>query len=117
MKHVAYFGDGEYTFALTPPMIRELEQKTGTGFGALYRKFAGNTFAYGDIIETIRLGLIGGGTAPIDAQRLVDTYAHNRPILETLPLAFDILDARYVGKVETVSQPDAQPDQKEEAPE
>jgi len=115
MKHVAYFGDGEYTFALTPSMIRELEQKTGTGFGALYRRFASNQFAYGDIIETIRLGLIGGGTAPIDAQRLVDTYAHNRPIIETLPLAFDVLDARYVGKVETVSQPDQ--NQKEETPE
>lgn len=114
MKHVAYFGDGEHTFALTPPMIRELEQKTGTGFGALYRRFASNQFGYGDIIETIRLGLIGGGTAPIDAQRLVDTYAHNRPILETLPLAFDILDARYVGKVEPSGD---QPDQKEEAPE
>ncbi len=103
MKHTAYFGDGEKTFALTYPLIKELEQKTGTGFGALYKRMASGNFYLADIIETIRLGLIGGGTSPAEAQRLIDAYAHGRPLLETIPLALDVLDAHWTGSTATIA--------------
>lgn len=100
MQHTAYFGDGEKTFALTPEMIQELERKTGVGIAALYARFMRQDFHFTDIIEIIRIGLIGGGTSPAEAQTLVDTYAKPRPLMEVFPLAFDILDARWSGKPE-----------------
>ena len=107
MKHVAFFGVGDKTFALTAPMIRELEQKTGLGFGALYQRCMSAQFYLGDLIETIRLGLIGAGTSPADAQRLVETYASDRPVMEFVPLALDIIEARYSGSAEPQVDPDA----------
>ncbi len=100
MQHTAYFGDGEKTFALTSEMIHELERKTGVGIAALYARFMRQDFHFTDIIEIIRTGLIGGGTSPAEAQTLIDTYAKPRPVMEVLPLAFDILDARWSGKPE-----------------
>ncbi|MCV3766481.1 gene transfer agent family protein [Rhizobium sp. TRM95796] len=96
-KHRAYFGDGEYDFALSFEIIEELQRKTGVGIGELYQRITARLFYISDIVEVIRCGLIGGGTAPIRAQQLVDAYAKNRPFAETLPLALDILDARWAG--------------------
>lgn len=111
MKHVAYFGDGEKTFALTMPMIAELERKAGVGIGLLYQRAMSMQFGIADLIETIRLGLIGAGTSPADAQRLVDTYAIDRPVMEIVPLALDILEARWSGKAVTdEGQDDAERD-------
>lgn len=98
ISHSAYFGDGVKTFTLTDPMIEELQHKTGLGIGALFVRMSSSQFRVADIIEIIRLGLIGGGTSPADAQRLVDTYGKDRPFDETFPLALDILDARWSGK-------------------
>jgi len=67
MKHSTFFGDGTYTFALTDDMITELERKTEIGIGALYMRAANSQFALDDLIQTIRLGLIGGGTPPEQA--------------------------------------------------
>jgi hypothetical protein len=108
MKHTAFFGDAEYTFALTDDMIRELEHKTGVGVGGLYVRVINSQFHVADIIEIIRLGLIGGGAAPVTAQRLVDSYAKNRPFEETFPLALDILDARWTGAPEKRAAIDAE---------
>lgn len=100
-SHTAFFGDGEKVFALPAEMIIELERKTGVGFGALYQRFMAGQFHFADIMEIVRLGLIGGGTSPAEAMALVDAYAKSRPILETFPLALDILEAKWSGRVET----------------
>lgn len=103
MKHVAFFGDGEKTFALTIPMIHELERKTGHGVLALYSRLRMQQAGLNDITETIRCALIGGGTEPREAAELVYTYAENRPLGESLGLAITILSARFFGE-ETNSQ-------------
>lgn len=92
-----FFGDAERTFCLTDLMIQELERLTGTGIGALYLRAVAGQFALTDIVETIRLALIGGGASPQMAADLVQTYGHNRPMAEIFPLALDILDARWSG--------------------
>ncbi|KUF12411.1 gene transfer agent family protein [Pseudoponticoccus marisrubri] len=97
MKHTAFFGDGEKTFALTDDMIGELERVTETGIGALYLRVVRAGFALADLTQIIRLGLIGGGTAPETAHNLCTTYATNRPLEELYPLALNILDARWSG--------------------
>jgi len=105
MEHTAYLGDGEKKFALKPEMIMELERKTGSGIAALYQRFARQNFYFSDILETVRLGLIGGGLAPLNAQQLVDTYVKPFPVMANYPLAFDILDVAWSGVPEAPAIP------------
>jgi hypothetical protein len=111
--HRQFFGDADRDFALTFPLITELERTTGTGIGSLCRKLARNEFAFGEITETVRLALIGGGAAPIDASALTQTYVANRPLFEGLDLALTILNTLYFGppapaesKQEPINGPD-----------
>lgn len=97
IQHRAFFGDGEHVFALTDPMIAELERLTDTGIGVVFNRLMANTFHHDDLRHIIRLGLIGGGMNPEQALRLVETYAKDRPINEVLPLALDVLSARWLG--------------------
>lgn len=97
IEHRAFFGDGEKTFALTFPMIKELEAKTGAGIGVLFRRIQSLAFSAADLSEIIRLGLIGGGMAPEPAMQLVKTYVDDRPLSESLPVAMGILSARWFG--------------------
>jgi hypothetical protein len=97
ITHVGFFGDGEHRFTLTDEMIAELERITGTGIAALYVQVAKLHFNAATLSEIIRLGLIGAGMAPEIAMRLIAAYARNRPIDELLPLALDVLDARWTG--------------------
>jgi hypothetical protein len=97
IAHIGFFGDADHTFTLTDPMIVELERLTGQGIGTIYQRAVALAFSASDLVEVIRLGLIGGGMAPQNAMQLTDTYARNRPLAETYPLALDILDARWNG--------------------
>ncbi|MBL4927995.1 gene transfer agent family protein [Fuscibacter oryzae] len=103
ITHRAFFGDRERTFILTDPMLAELEKLTGLGVGALYLQLVGMAYPAEALREIIRLGLIGAGTTPEDAKRLCDAYASNRPLVETFPLAFEIMEARWNGKAEQVA--------------
>jgi hypothetical protein len=95
---VAFFGDAEHRFALTPWAQAELEKLTGVGMGALCLRLPHGDFRIVEIVETIRLALIGGGMPPQDAARLVDSYAKPRPLGETFPLAARILYRLWNGK-------------------
>lgn len=99
MKHVAFFGDGERTFALPPELILELERKIGVGIGAIFKRVLDRTFGIRDVTETIRLGLVGGGTAPAEAAALVAAYVEKRPLAETYPLALAVLSVAWFGDV------------------
>lgn len=103
LTHRAFFGDAERDFTITPTLILELERNTGAGIGSLCARLFNRQFSHSDIIETIRLGLIGGGEKPQRASELVATYAQGRPIMETYPLAVSILHRLYFGE----AQPEA----------
>jgi len=106
IRHTAFFGDRDHSFALTDPMVRELEQITGRGIGALYLETVAGRWHLPHLTEIVRLGLIGGGMNPEQALRLVNTYAKDRPLAEVYPLALDVLDARWSGVPDT--QPNSQ---------
>lgn len=102
IQHTAFFGDGLKVFAFpTRELIEELERKTGHGIGALYNRFHFGQFSLSDIEQVIRLGLIGGGTAPADAARLVATYLVGRPWRENMDLASDVISALFFGNEPT----------------
>lgn len=97
-EHRAFFGDGEKLFAFnTKAIITELETKTGHGIGALFRRFQQSDYSFDDVTEIIRLGLIGGGMDPKDADRLVSTYAIGRPISELFKVADGVITALFFG--------------------
>jgi hypothetical protein len=96
--HRAFFGDVERDFRLTPELIIELERKTGAGIGGLCKRLFANDFRHAEILETIRLALIGGGEKPQTAASLIAAYAASRPLIETFPLAVAILETAWFGK-------------------
>ena len=69
-----HFGDGEHTFALTMPLIEELERVTDSGVPALMRALYAQTHKVSHLKIILRLALIGGGCEPQRASELVDTY-------------------------------------------
>lgn len=98
IETVAFFGNAEHRFALTPWAIDELERLTGTGIGTLALRLPQGEFRHAELFEAIRLALIGGGMSPQEAAQLVETYAKPRPLGETFPLAARILYRLWNGK-------------------
>ena len=96
-----FFGDADHSFTLTGPMILELERSSSVGIGGLYQRLRRHEFTLAIITETIRLALIGGGTAPQRAAELVATYAAPAaPLGESYVLAVDILTDLWTGPTE-----------------
>lgn len=116
------FADGEYFFALPIARIQELQTKCGIGIGALFARVLRGCvpidgqimltpglaeFYATDIVETIRQGLIGGGRGVVNgeevkvtpplANRLIEAYVLDRPLIESWSLAASILAACIVG--------------------
>lgn len=119
-----HFADGVYDFALPLPQIEELQQKTGAGIGALFARLlkgvvetetgtyvmpSDAAFYANDIVETIRLALIGGGKGIVNGQevrvtavtaaQLVDRYVAppRNALKDNWALAAGILGACVVG--------------------
>lgn len=126
------FADGRYKFWLTLPLIDELQKKTGVGLGGLFARLlrgryvleGGESFGMpteaewkiADLLETIRLALIGGagGVAneqPVTvdmarANELVAAYCYPaRPLKEAWDLATAILTAAIEGLGDTDEHP------------
>lgn len=95
--HTAFFGDGEYSFRLTPALRIELEGKCGAGLLAICQRVFHRQCSQAEIAETIRLALIGGGTTPKRADELIAAYVADRPLSETYPLAAKILERVWFG--------------------
>ena len=101
IEHRAFFGDGEKLFAFpTRELIEELERKTGHGVGALFRRFKSQDFAFMDVLQVLRLGLIGGGTTPREADMLVALYGIGRPLAESFTIADGVITALFFGSEE-----------------
>ena len=94
------WGDGEHRFRLAIGQLRELQEKCDAGPAEIANRLADGRWRVNDVRETIRLGLIGGGTAPADAHRLTVRYVEERPWLESVPAAQVELMAALVGAPE-----------------
>jgi hypothetical protein len=93
-----FFGDAERAFTLTPVLIEELERVCGAGIGAIAKRLFSGQFKHADMLQTIRLALIGGGETTQVAASLVAVYGAERPINEALPIAIAILETAFFGK-------------------
>lgn len=91
------WGDGTHTFRLAIGQIQELQEKTKVGPRRLWMRIISGDWLVDDLRETIRLGLIGGGTPPVVALGLVRRYVEERPLLESIQPAIQILAAALNG--------------------
>lgn len=118
------FGDARYRFWLPMARIVELERVCGDksiltiehemsmALGAIPGMddpvfLGGGSARIRDIYEVIRCAAIGGGqreangqtttVSALDAKRLADGYVDGRPIAETLPVAWAILNCAIRG--------------------
>jgi hypothetical protein len=91
------WADGDYIFRLKLGQLRELQEKCDAGPAEIYRRCVTHTWRIDDIRETIRLGLIGGGTTPEAALKLVKTYVDDRPLMESVLPAQSIIGAVLSG--------------------
>lgn len=76
--------------------IGELERRAGRGIGAIIGQIARRQGGAVEIIETLRLGLVGGGMCPKDADAIVDAQG-SRPLMETAAIAAKILAGAVSG--------------------
>lgn len=91
------WADGHYRFRLAIGQLRELQEKCDAGPPVIFRRLIEEKWRVEDLTETIRLGLIGGGTKPDEARKLVRRYVEERPLQESILPAQAILSALLVG--------------------
>lgn len=99
------WGGEERTFRLALGEIRKLQERTNAGPYELLRRLTTGTWRVDDLRETIRLGLVGGGTVVNDKgatddnriARLVRDYVDERPLQQSVMVAARILEAALAG--------------------
>lgn len=77
---VLKWADGDYAFALRLREIEELQRLSEAGIGTIARRLLTAEPRLSDIVHTIRLGLIGGGTPPVRASQLIELYVEGQPL-------------------------------------
>lgn len=100
------FCDKEYSFCLKLGQIKALEKETNMGYYALFELFNYMRHSIDHIMIIIRLGLVGAGTPPNEAQTLVNKEIASQPLITYVPLAREILRHAIWGgdEVATVSE-------------
>ena len=95
---LANIGDGKQRrFFLGGDELRQIERDAGRGFFSLYINFHQDAHPR-EVAAVLRLALIGGGEDPRQADEVVSYYATPpRPLQHAYSLAFDCLNAAWVG--------------------
>lgn len=92
-----FIGDAEYTLCLRIGELIALQEKTGLGPFRLYQLIASGDWFVEHIVETLRLGLIGGGMKHQDAHNHVKNYITEGYVWEYAPKAGEVLMAALAG--------------------
>lgn len=124
---VVEWANGEYLFALRGAQIEALESesynpdtgKKGIGIAAIFTRVMSMSWYRSDLMNVIRLGLIGGGMGAVEAMRLVRDYAETVPMSSLQPgvgpnsplsVAQTVLTAAFAGMPESESKEDPTPE-------
>lgn len=105
------WADDTYHFRLGWGEIAKLQEECDAGPYVILQRLYNGEWKVQDIVNIIRLGLIGGGLEPAKALKLVNSYVKTRPPMESLVYAQAILSAGCVGAPEEEAKL-----KKEEAP-
>ncbi len=88
---------GEHPFLLTIELLRALQTKCDAGPAFILQRLSTGQWRVDDVIQTIRLGLEGGGASKQEALMLVRQYVEDEPITGSVQLAHSILAASLFG--------------------
>lgn len=102
---------GEHPFFLRIGELRALQKRCEAGPLAIYMRLVSSSWLVDDVIETVRLGLIGGGMDDRAARDMVDHHIHDKrgALVAHVPLACLILHHSVVDggdKDDPVGKPD-----------
>jgi hypothetical protein len=108
----APFGGRDRNFQLRLGEMAELERICNAGIGEIMARLATHRFGVNDIWESIRLGLEGGGSSPVEAEALVMRYHPPAyPIADFLGLAIKIVQGAVNGVPEGNAETEGASDQ------
>ena len=96
-KHVFNLGHAWVRNVLS---VRGLPGQFGNTPAACLKRFDESIFDSEDVERILELGLIGGGLSRADAAKLIDQRVSGQPIAPNAVIAFQVLAALFVGKVE-----------------
>lgn len=88
---------GTHLFRLDIGRWEQLQEKIGIGPPELLGRLGGSSWRVHDVRETIRLGLVGGGMAPAEANLLVQRNVDERPLGENVMVARAIVLVSILG--------------------
>lgn len=84
------WADGDYTFRLTLSGLEEIENKFDKSIFVIVSDLGERKARSSEILEVLRVGLIGGGMAPVDALAKVRLYVDQRPLDENRDTAYAV---------------------------
>lgn len=96
---------GEHEFALRIGELRALQERLDAGPAHVLERLSNGHWRVDDVVETIRLGLIGGGLPGPDAARLVRMHVEEHPLAPAVPVAAGILLMALVGEADDAPEP------------
>ncbi len=93
------WSQGEHEFALNLSELRALEDAVDAGFCAIHQRFEYAVWSTNDVIETLRLALIGGGMEAAEAMKIVQRAVTEQPILEPATVAQKVMRVCMTGSL------------------
>ena len=97
----------ERTFLLNIDLLRALEEKCDAGPAWILQRLANEQWRTGDVYETIRFALEGGGMEKDDARKLVARHFADHPLGNSAITAQTILMAALYGEEEDATEGEA----------
>jgi hypothetical protein len=94
------WADGVHHFRLAWGELAKLQEACNCGPYVVLNRILDMSWRIEDISNVIRLGLIGGGMAPVEALQKVRSWVEDRPPMENLTTARVILMAALMGAPE-----------------
>lgn len=93
------WGDGQYSFRLVFGGWKEIHEKCGVGPAEMLDRLVNRKWLANDLYEIVRLALIGGGMSAVDAMKKATDYVKERPLMESVPIAIEIVSVSLMGPV------------------
>lgn len=101
LGRVLVWDGGEHNFRLGIGELRALQQATGVGPAFLMGRVISSQWFVDDLVETVRLGLIGGGMSEAEAKRLTSKVFEQTDALQRhVVLAATLLKDTLTGQGE-----------------
>lgn len=87
-------------FDLPLGKVMDIEEACGkTGIGTVFSRVASGSYFANDLYQIIRAGLIGGGMAVVEVDRILQARFITAPLIETQSVCVEIMSALVVGIV------------------